>query len=66
MANNGKWQLVFWLVTGLFIMVSVFIGNSVIANDKLSRDRDDKIMNIVTTQYQDVIQRLSWIEAKIK
>ena len=70
MEKNGKWQLALWLISGLFGTIVLtgfyFLGNNVIANDKGSRERDEKIVEKVSFQYAEVIQRLSRIEAKIK
>lgn len=66
MADNGKWQLAFWIVTGLFVAMALGLGNSVSANEKASRDRDEFIKDCFYKQNQEVIQRLSRIETKIE
>ena len=64
--NNGKWQLAFWIITGLFILFASAITNSVVANDRLARDRDAEIQRCMYSQYQEIIQRLARIETKVE
>lgn len=65
MAENGKWQLAVWIITGFFVIVTTFIGNSVIANDAQSRQRDNTITETVNKNQMEIVQRLVRIETKL-
>ena len=66
MANgNGKWQLAFWIVTVFFLMATLGLTNAMVMNDRLSRNRDEKITECMNNQYSDIVQRLARIEAKL-
>ena len=57
--KSGNW--VWKLVTAIFIPVMFFMGNSVIANDKDSRNRDERVTEklvLVTQEQQKVNQEI--------
>lgn len=43
--SNDRWQFAFWIITvifaGLFVTVTMYLGNAVIVNDK-ERQKEDK------------------------
>ena len=43
MASNGNGTMVWKVITVVFVPVLFFMGNNVIANDKDSRTRDEKL-----------------------
>ena len=63
--NGGKWQLAFWLMGIICTVWLLGLTNGVIANDNNSRAREDKILDKITIQYAEVIQRLTRIETSI-
>jgi len=63
--KNGKWQLVFWLVSGLFVMVSVYLGNSVIANDRLNTAEHKEIRQVIYDKLSSIDTRIARIEVLV-
>ena len=54
--NNGKQKWIFWLVGTITSIIVISISTltaNVVANDKDSRDRDDKIEHYVTTELKE-------------
>lgn len=41
--NKCKWQLAFWITTVLSVSIAFFIGNAVIANDRIRAEEDKAI-----------------------
>ena len=64
--KNGKWQLAFWIMTGVCFAGLVYLSGHVIANDKESRERDihieEKIENKVETNQKEINNKLSEIK----
>ncbi len=56
--KNGKWQLAFWIMSGVFMSAIVFMANNVIANDKASRQRDTEITEKVVEQHTKVVEKI--------
>jgi hypothetical protein len=64
--KNGKWQVAFWVMTFVCGTILAFGATAIITNDRLSRARDEKIVEKVNCQYADIVQRLARIETKLE
>ena len=62
MPNSNTFKLMFWVMTGICFFGLMFIGTSVIANDKLSRGRDDLLDECIHALQVEIVQRLTRIE----
>jgi len=52
MAESGKWQLAFWVVT---VICGVWLGTlstNVIANDRIRADEDGKLRDKISTLFE--------------
>jgi hypothetical protein len=61
--KNGKiWQIAFWLITVICGVWLLSLTTNVVAVDVNSRTRDEKIVETVNRQYNEIVQRLVRIE----
>lgn len=47
MSESGKWALAFWIMATICVGGLTFLGNAVIANDRLRADEDTRIQTII-------------------
>jgi len=64
--GNGKWQVGFWVMATICVGGLLALSSHVVANDQLSRARDEKISNCVSAHYADLVQRLARIETLLE
>lgn len=79
MAENGKWQLGFWIVTSISVGAYIFmwavsstLASNMVCNDRLRQSEDARIeqkteeyRNERNNQFKEILQRLTKIETKI-
>ena len=64
--RDTKWQFAFWIVTVFLVGGMTYLGNSVIANDRLREQGDKEIRQCLYDQLQAINSRLSNIEGMLK
>ena len=67
--TNGRTTWILWLaglVTTILFAWMTGLTNNVIANDQLSRARDEKINECIYILQNEVLQRLTRIETKVE
>ena len=67
--KNGKNRWLHWTVGVIFLLLTTWLSgltNNVIANDKASRDRDSCIVESISNNQIDIVQRLTRIETKLE